>query len=373
MRLNCNNKYLRSVYLSILILLMASCTEHQEVIPAEADITAELRARADSAAAAMSVRELAGQVVMPATYTVTDAATMKQLRRYITTTKVGGLVFLKGDTASMHAIADTLQRLSRFPLFMAIDAEWGLGMRFTDGGTHPHFSRLTGSTQQQMYDYGNRVALEASHLGLNMILGPVLDVAPVGSVMADRSLGGNARRVAQLGTAYARGLEDGGVISVAKHFPGHGATAIDSHLAMPILDRTARQMEENDLLPFRDYIHLGFPAIMAGHIAVPSLTGDSVPAVLSHSLLTDLLRGKMGFKGLIITDAVNMEALRGQAPNEPEAVVASLLAGADIIIAPQDTKHTVNTIIEATKDGRLPLAELRRRVAHILFYKYLLQ
>lgn len=327
-----------------------------------------IMALADSLTASMSVEERVGQLFMPATFTTTDPATVRRLMRYVADEKVGGIVFLRGDTASMKALARELERKARIPLFLAMDAEWGLGMRLSDAESFPHNSKLSEATETQMYDYGLRVGTQASRLGLNMILGPVLDVArSPGSVMADRSFGADPELVAALGTAYSCGVRDAGVIPVAKHFPGHGATRADSHKTRPVIVRSRPTLDSIDLLPFRQYISMGLPAVMAGHVAMPGISGDSTPASISPKIINGLLREEMGFRGLVLTDAMNMGAL----PSATGLYVASILAGADIILVPADTRGAVEEVIEALRDGTLPAATVNDRCRRIIYYKLL--
>lgn len=322
--------------------------------------------RADSLTAAMSVEERVGQLFMPATFTTADAATVNRLLRYVADDKVGGIVFLRGDTTSMRILARELEKKTRIPLFLAIDAEWGLGMRLEDAESFPHNSRLAGASEAQMYDYGLRVGTQASRLGLNMILGPVLDVADSpASVMADRSFGSDPALVARLGTAYSRGVRDAGVMPVAKHFPGHGATRADSHTSRPVIGRTRTALDSIDLLPFRHYVSQGLPALMAGHVAMPAISGDSMPASMSPALLSKLLRKEMEFRGLVLTDAMNMGAL----PSTTGLCVASILAGADIILVPADTRGAVEEVMEALRDGSLPAEVVNDRCRRIIYYK----
>ena len=173
----------------------------------------------------MTVEQMAGQLVMPATYASADPVTLRLLRSYVMDSKVGGVAFHKGDTLSMRILSDSISRMSGIPLFLAIDAENGLGMRLKDATAYPLNCELTDATEQSMYDYGAAVGAECEAVGINMVFGPVLDVVPgPGWYMYKRSLGSEPQRVADLGMAYARGLEDAGIMPVAKHFPGYGHT-----------------------------------------------------------------------------------------------------------------------------------------------------
>ncbi len=351
----------------IFLLLLAACRGgNPSSEPARTDMNADPEQLwVDSVMRGMSVEERVGQIFMPATFTTDDPATVRRLLKYVADAKIGGVVFLRGDTASMHALTARLRSASRLPLLLAIDAEWGLGMRLRDAESFPHNSALADASQEQMRDYGRRVGRDAAGLGLNMVLGPVLDVAESGSVMADRSFGADPQRVAALGVAYARGVAESGVMPVGKHFPGHGATSTDSHRALPIITRSREELDSIDLLPFRRYIEAGLPALMAGHMAVPALSGDSTPASISPEILTRLLRGEMNFKGLTITDAMNMDALETSSGR----YVATLLAGADIILVPTDTHAAEQEIMQALREGVISPALINDRCRRILLYK----
>lgn len=335
------------------------------------DLTAEATAWADSVMRDMTVEQMAGQLVMPATYASADPVTLRLLRSYVMDSKVGGVAFHKGDTLSMRILSDSISRMSGIPLFLAIDAENGLGMRLKDATAYPLNCELTDATEQSMYDYGAAVGAECEAVGINMVFGPVLDVVPgPGWYMYKRSLGSEPQRVADLGMAYARGLEDAGIMPVAKHFPGYGHTRTDPHVWLPVIDRTAEEFSKTDLLPFRRYVDYGFPALMAAHVAVPALTGDSLPADFSEKLIAGLLREQMRFPGLVISDAVNMGAVKSIGSSESPAVLA-LLAGVDIILAPSDTRRAIGDIVDAVKSGLLSADLLREHVHRVLFYKYL--
>ncbi|MCM1320022.1 MAG: hypothetical protein NC217_06530 [Muribaculaceae bacterium] len=336
------------------------------------DRTEAANAWADSVISTMTHAELVGQVLMPASYANTDAATIEQLLRYCNELKVGSIAFHKGSMTSMRQIADTLNATATLPLFLGIDAENGLGMRLEGATIYPLNYQLTDSTQTQLYDYGHNVGLECGETGINMVFGPVLDVVPgPGWYMYKRSLGSDPQRVADLGAAYARGLHDTGVIPVAKHFPGHGYTHTDPHVWIPIIGRSKQEFTDIDLLPFQKYIDQGFPAIMAAHVAVPALSGDTLPADFSTKIINQLLRKNMGYNGLVISDAINMGAVKTIRDNSMAPPVRALLAGVDMILAPADTHEAQRQILAALNSGQLPLDILKAHVHRILFHKYL--
>lgn len=381
-----SRKLLSSVFIAVIALaLMAACSRSARIsdsdsaarpLPLDApvadDLTPAAWAWADSVMATMTLEQMAGQTVMPASYARYDDAILRLLHSYIADCKVGGIAFHKGDTLSMRQLSDTLRSLSALPLFLAIDAENGLGMRLEGAVTYPLNYKLTQATEQSMYDYGSQVGRECEAVGINMVFGPVLDVVPApGWYMYKRSFGSDPQRVADLGMAYARGLEDAGIMPVGKHFPGHGYTRTDPHVCLPVIDRPSGQFRAVDLLPFSRYVEQGFPALMAAHVAVPSLSADSLPADFSPAIIGGLLRGEMRFDGLVISDAVNMGAVRSVERGDMPAAVQALRAGVDIILAPHDTRQTLRQILEAVERGTLPAPCLREHCRRILFFKYL--
>lgn len=333
---------------------------------AKSDLSPDAESYADSIIKGMSVEEKIGQLFMPALYSSDDEYTLKTIRRYAERLHIGGVILLKGTSAEAHAIADEFNSFSGIPPFISIDAEWGLGMRLSDAPSFPANSELSRyADESAMYDYGNEIAQECRRLGINMVLGPVLDVAPEGSFMGRRSYGGDPRHVADLGVAYAHGLESGRVISVAKHFPGHGSVNADSHARLGSILRSLNEMENNDLYPFRRYIEQRLSAIMVGHLNVPAVDYTDRPAAVSHAVISELLRDDMGFDGVVLTDALNMGAVKGYGS------VDALKAGADIVLAPRDTEKEIAAVFKAITDGRISELELNEKIRRILKLKYI--
>lgn len=334
-----------------------------------ADVTREAAEWADSVMRRMSMSEKIGQLFMPALYSRCDNATLGQLRYYVDSLHVGGIVLLKGDLGAVAAIADTIK--SDVGVFIAIDAETGLGMRLEDVPRFPWNSGIDRDVDDQtLFDYGREVARESRLAGINMVLGPVLDVDrerpgnPHGTMWM-RSLGNDPDRVAELSVAYARGLEAGGVISVAKHFPGHGATITDTHRGMAKITTGEDELWVIDLEPFRQYVDNGLSGILVGHLWVESIDSVCRPASFSPTVIEGLLRDKMNFKGLVLTDALNMEGACGF-----EAADA-IAAGADIVVAPANTLQAIKTVSEAVNSGIIKTSVIEERCRRVLFFKYL--
>lgn len=333
----------------------------------DTDISSDARVWADSITRNMSLEEMAGQLIMPAVYSDSSAAAMQLLRGYVYDWHVGGIVLLKGDIHSAAAVVDTLQKMARPAMFISIDAEWGLAMRLDGAPEFPRNSFIfAGSDDVAAYDYGNEVARECRLLGINMVLGPVIDVAEGQSVMGSRAFCSDPWEVARLGVAYARGVVDGGVIAVAKHFPGHGSASGDSHEQLVVVKRSRAALDTLDLLPFREFIKASLPAVMVGHIAVPSVDPSGISASVSEKIITDLLKKDLKFDGLVITDAMTMHGAEGATAAD------ALIAGADIVLAPLSTQQAVQSIISAVNTGRISPPELLEKVKKVLYYKYLI-
>lgn len=331
-----------------------------------ADITQDAATYADSVLQSLDTIAKIGQLIMPAVMTDSSPYAIARIKEYAEM-GIGGIILLKGDIKSATTIVDTLVRCSKIPPFIAIDAEWGLGMRLHDAPKFPINADIDSLVDEQtMFDYGREVADESRKLGINMILGPVLDVSSRDEFIGRRSFGTDPERVSDLAVAYACGVESGNVISVAKHFPGHGAAPGDSHKNMPVISKSLQSLDSIDLKPFKTYINNGLSGIMTGHLAFPAIDPKGMPAALSKPVITDLLRNDLGFKGLVLTDALNMQGALGLGAEQ------AIMAGTDIILAPKDTRAEINSILNSLKSGEISESELNGHVRRILTYKYLL-
>lgn len=335
---------------------------------ADQDISIDAMLWADSIMDRMTVEEMAGQLIMPAVYADDSKAAMRLLKIYAADSHVGGVVLLKGNVTAARNIADTLRKMNPIPPFIAIDAEWGLAMRLEGTPEFPHNGRISENADETLlFDYGYEVARECREIGINMVLGPVLDVLPAGkrrSGIGSRSFGQSAKRAANLGVAYAKGLESGGVLSVAKHFPGHGSADADSHKRLPSVAKSREELEASDLLPFREYMDNGLSAIMLGHLYVPALDQEEIPVTVSKKILKSFIRDELSFKGLIVTDALNMAGADGKTAAD------AILAGADIVLAPANTEEEVMILSEAVRNGKISTYQLKDRVRRVLTFKY---
>lgn len=323
-------------------------------------------AHADSLTDRLSPDQQLGMLLMPSVYTSSDEASINAIIDYAVDSHVGGLILLKGDTLSARIIADTLRAVGRGDMWLAIDAEWGLGMRLKDAPTYPPNDELGATASPaSMQQYGEDIAAQARRLGISMVLGPVADIVPEGShsFLSRRSFGNDPDRVATLSIAYSRGLEEGGVMSVAKHFPGHGGVTADSHRSLGVVYKSLNEMQHTDLIPFQRYIDAGLSGIMIGHVAFPAIDTLQRSAAVSESVMTDLLRNDMKFKGLILTDALNMAGAGGA------SAATAIKAGADMVLSPVSTHQALADLRRAVADGSLDRPTVRDRVRRIIYYR----
>jgi beta-N-acetylhexosaminidase len=277
-----------------------------------------------------------------------------------------------------------LQRRAPLPLLVASDLESGAGYRMRGAVFLPGAIELGGATdfpsfmavgatgdRNLAYEMGRVTSLEARAVGIHIPFAPVLDVNnnPDNPIINIRSFGEDPEEVARLGTAFVRGVQEHGGLATGKHFPGHGDTETDSHLALPVIRASRERLDSVELLPFRRVIAEGIGGIMTAHISVPALDGDGgVPATLSGTVLTDLLRGELGFQGLTFTDAMDMLSVDRRF-GRGEAAVRALEAGADVLLMPPDVAAARDGLSEAVRTGRLPEERLDSSVLKLLRVK----
>ena len=354
---------------------------------------------ADKLLKKMSVDEKVGQLIhvgVNARFANQESAFFKDLKRHVVENRVGGVIFFGAPIYETTHLANRMQEAAAIPLLMSLDAETGIGMRFEDATNFPWAMALTATGNP---DYARRVGVvtgrEARAIGIQHVYAPVFDVNnnadnPVINV---RSFGESPEDVARFGTAFAEGIQSQRVIATAKHFPGHGDTAVDSHRGLPIIDYSRQRLEQTELLPFRRAVESGIGAVMIAHIALPQIDNEEVkplknfiqgdaehgaeivnqsayiPATLSSKVQTDILRNEMGFKGLIVSDAMSMSGLTIYFTQE-EAGVRAFLAGTDILEKPADVDAMLRGLKEAVASGRIPTARLDESVRRQLAWKH---
>ncbi len=294
--------------------------------------------------------------------------------------KPGGFILFKENFSTYEntmKLIEQIENSADIPLWMAIDQEGGRVQRLSpteqlNATLIPPMSILGKTRNTKLaYQVGTTIAEELRVFGVNMDFAPVLDVVEDenNQVIGDRSFGSDAKLVADMGLSLAEGLEDSHVLAVYKHFPGHGATITDSHHELPVITKTKQELLATDLLPFQKAIDAGAKVIMVGHLAVPNLTGDEIPASLSKSVVTDLLKTEMGYQGLVVTDALNMGALT-KYYSEKQIYEMAINAGVDLLLMPVDLKRAISDIKESINEGTIQEEQIDTSIQKILKFKY---
>ncbi len=327
----------------------------------------------DSIFQTMSTSEKIAQLIFVRAYSNFDESHIAHVRSLIRDKKVGGLVFFQGAPVRQAVLTNEYQQLSETPLFISIDGEWGLGMRLDSVISFPH-QMMLGAIKDSMliYQVGKKIGAQCKRIGVQINFAPDVDVNnnPDNPVINDRSFGENKYRVARWGVQYMRGMQSMGVMAVAKHFPGHGDTDVDSHKALPVIHKTLEQLKALELFPFQQMINYGVQGVMVAHLDVPAIDNRSHrPMSLSKKAITGLLRHDMGFQGLIFTDALEMKAVSGYYKNG-RAGVEALKAGNDILLLPADVDACISSIRAAIADGEISMSSLNKSVKKVLMAKY---
>lgn len=333
--------------------------------------------------AGMSLREKAAQMVWPTVmgnYTAGDSPEWQRVRHEIQAEKVGGYTISVGSPMEMAAKLNAMQEMAALPLIFGADLEAGAGFRARGGYFIPNAIDLggavvfppemaIGATGDSLlaYEQGRLTAVEGRALGIHIAYTPVLDVNnnPANPVINTRSFGEDPAMVARLGAALIRGIQDHGMIATGKHFPGHGDTGVNSHLALPVVSVSRSRLDSVELVPFREAINSGVGAIMTFHGAMPALDATGVPGTLSRQVMTGLLRTELRFQGIIISDAMDMRGVLDQY-GAVEAVKRAVEAGVDVLIQPLDVSETIDAVVAGVSEGRYTETRLEESVRRIL-------
>jgi beta-glucosidase-like glycosyl hydrolase/CubicO group peptidase (beta-lactamase class C family) len=328
---------------------------------------------ADSVLKQMNKEEKIGQLFMVAAYSNRDSSHIKEISKLIKNYNIGGLCFFQGGPSRQAQQTNYYQSISRTPLLISIDAEWGLSMRLDSVVRYPKQMALGAIADNQLiYDFGKETARQLKRIGVHMNFAPVIDVNnnPKNPVINDRSFGEDKYKVAAKGIEYMRGLQDNGVMANAKHFPGHGNTDKDSHLTLPTLNRNLNQLDSIELYPFRELMSRGIVSVMVGHLNVPSLDSTkNTASSISKNIVTKLLKEDLGYTGLVVTDALNMKGVSNfYAPGVVDA--KALIAGNDMLLFTENVPNAIVEIKKAIDSGLISMSEIELRVKKILIAKY---
>jgi len=327
----------------------------------------------DSVYNSLNDAERIGQLFMVAAYSGGKDYNQDKITALINAHQIGGLIFMQGTAEAQAEQTNQYQQMAQVPLLIGMDAEWGLGMRLTGVKNLSH-SMLIGATHDTLLAYrvGAAVAAQCKRLGVHIDFAPVVDVNnnPDNPIINARSYGEDKKWVAKLGIAYMKGLQDNGVMACAKHFPGHGDTKTDSHQDLPVINKSLQELDTLELYPFQRLINAGIKSVMVAHLSVPALEATpNIPTTLSNAVVTDLLKERMGFKGLVFTDALNMQGVAKFFP-AGEVDLRAFLAGNDVLLFSQDVPTGIAKIKAAVDSGLVTHKDLEIRVRKILAAKY---
>ncbi|MGB3066222.1 glycoside hydrolase family 3 protein [Sphingobacterium thalpophilum] len=287
--------------------------------------------------------------------------------------QLGGLVVFQGGPVRHVDMFNRYQSLAKVPLMITFDGEWGLGMRMPDSTLSFPYQMTLGAVQdnQLIYRMGREVAQDFHRIGMHFNFAPDVDINnnPKNPVIGIRSFGDNKYNVTQKAKAYMDGMVDGGILASIKHFPGHGDTDVDSHYDLPQLPFDKKRLDTLEMYPFKELINAGAPAVMVAHMNIPSLDATpNMPSSISKKVVTDLLRNELGFKGLTVTDAMDMKGVKKFFPNG-EADVQAIIAGHDLLEVSENSKRAIDLILKAIDEGRIAQADIDARVKRVLAAK----
>ncbi|WP_143884828.1 glycoside hydrolase family 3 protein [Chryseobacterium binzhouense] len=323
----------------------------------------------------LSQEEKLGQLFIVALYTNKGDDHINQVRNIVLNDKIGGLILMQDDAAKEITLVNEFQQKSKVPLMIGMDAEWGLYQRIAKAHKFP-WAMTLGAIQDKelIYEMAAKIAEDCKRMGINWDFAPVVDVNtnPNNPIIGNRSFGSEVSNVTKSALSYANGLQDHHILAAIKHFPGHGDTSTDSHLDLPVVSHDLDRLNKVELAPFKSLMNKGIGGVMVAHLYVPSLESEKgIPASVSKKIITGLLKEKLDYKGLIITDALNMGAVANKyKPGELDAL--AFKAGNDIMLFSQGVEEGKKLIQKAIDIGEISQNRVEESVKKILLTKYFL-
>jgi beta-glucosidase-like glycosyl hydrolase/CubicO group peptidase (beta-lactamase class C family) len=359
------------VFLALFLLGSASASKKTSLKSSNRDVEAVNWAK--EKLSTLTLEEKIAQFFMVSAYSNQGEKHLKEVELIIRDEKVGGVIFFQGEKSNFSAAVKRFQQTSSVPLFIAMDAEWGSHMRLFDGERFPYAYTLGAADDlESSKKVAIAMAQECRELGIHMNFSPDADVNsdPNNPVIGFRSFGEDPGKVASHVRSFVQGFEENGVMACLKHFPGHGNTDKDSHFELPTISRSLNTLEMVDLKPFKEGIAAGASSVMIAHLNVPSLDKSGLPTSLSKIVIQENLKEKLQFKGLIISDALNMKAVADKY-GKSDVVVKAFEAGCDILLCPESVKDAIKAIKEKVNQGEITKTEIDERCLKLLKYKYL--
>lgn len=327
----------------------------------------------DSVFNTLTPKERIAQLFLVRAHTNLGQRYIDSVAQVVKNEQLGGLVVFQGGPVRHVDMFNQYQKLSKVPLLITFDGEWGLGMRLPDSTLSYPYQMTLGAVQndQLIYQMGQEVAKDFHRIGMHFNFAPVVDINnnPKNPVIGFRSFGDNKENVTRKAKAYMDGMMNGGIISSLKHFPGHGDTDVDSHHDLPQLTFSKDRLEALEMFPFKELIKAGAPAIMVAHMNIPSLDpAPNIPSSISRPIVTGILREELGFRGLTVTDAMDMNGVKKFFPNG-EADVMAIIAGHDLLEVSENSNRAIDLILKAIQEGRINQADVDARVKKVLASK----
>jgi beta-N-acetylhexosaminidase len=327
----------------------------------------------DSILNSMTIDQKMGQLFMIQAYSNLDTVHENKIKEMIQKYYVGNLIFMQGTPSKQVQLTNTYQSLSKIPLMIGFDGEWGLDMRLQNTYRFP-WNMTLGAIQDNtlIRKFGEHLGRHAKRVGIHVNFAPVVDINtnPLNPIIGNRSFGENKQNVTQKAIAFSQGMQGEGVLANAKHFPGHGDTATDSHLKLPVLTFDRQRLDSVELYPYKRVFDAGMASVMTAHLSIPVLESNpKLPTSLSSRVVTDLLKEELGFLGLIFTDGLNMKGAADYS-SSAEIDLAAVLAGNDVLLIPQDVPATISLMKNSIQTGVLSPERIDESVRKILLAKY---
>ena len=327
----------------------------------------------DSIFNSMTIDQKIGQLFMIQAYSNLDSVHENKIKEMIQKYHVGNLIFMQGTPTKQAQLTNFYQSLSNIPLMIGFDGEWGLDMRLQNTYRFP-WNMTLGAIQDNtlIRKFGKHLGRHAKRIGIHVNFAPVVDINtnPLNPIIGNRSFGENKQNVTQKAIVFSQGMQSEGVLANAKHFPGHGDTATDSHLKLPVLNFDRQRLDSVELYPYKRVFDAGIASVMTAHLSIPALESNpKLPTSLSPSVVTDLLKEELGFLGLIFTDGLNMKGAADYS-SPAEIDLAAVLAGNDVLLIPQDVPATISLMKNSIQTGVLSPERIDESVRKILLAKY---
>ncbi len=365
---------MKKLFITTLILFFFNFLSAQEFYPLllEKDQTNQKK-WVDSIYNSMSIHEKVGQLFMVDVFSKDSKDKTDLINSLIKDYYIGGIIFSKGGPVRQAKLSNQYQKISKTPLLMAMDAEWGLAMRLDSTFAYPWNMTLGAIADNKIvYDIGKQIGAHVKRMGMHINFSPVVDINtnPNNPIIGNRSFGEDRDNVTNKALAYMRGMQSTGILANAKHFPGHGDTDLDSHKILPTISFTKKRLDSIELHPYKRLFQEGLSSVMVAHLNVPALEKrKNFPSSISKAIVTDLLQDDLNFQGLIFTDALNMKgASNFKKPGEID--LAAFLAGNDVLLISESIPKAHQLIVEAIRKGKISEERLSRSVKKILFAKY---